>query len=688
MDPKPSRIPRKVSAEVHNTSASSSEAKMLYEDRLNVLDDFYATREGEKQEAEFQPILYNEADTLPGAPSGFFNPSENSDYKRPKLVSSCSSNNNANCFSNCSDSIWENQFPRSQIPFNSTSRTEAALCKETKMERTASSHGEGFGRVLSSYAQGARPRETLLGSLRRTTSSLSQALSSSSGSPSTFSRDSRNSSRSFDSNSCSTGVGIMQRSVEGGFVHRAETSESERNTSLLHPRPLNNFASESSNSRCRPRQLLSRLASSMSSTFSGSRISNWGHSSTRSLERANTFQQSNNASCGERPENLAQPSAIGRTVNNFSQNQSPETSEGFGFLRWRRPGPSTALQSQNFSMGQENLSPDDSENSNTSSWLSSLQSRYTLSRREGRDETAASSCILNEAREEKLPIPQRAVGAFQNSSSEQSDVVRGAAAPLFNGFPSPIAGSSTQNAAPETFQTRNTAEFREVLSNSFICLSMPCGPEHDFSDVLIAVDFVHPTRGHSEQEKQQNASTSSKDPEKLRKIQESLLLEDSDDDEEDICRICQVGARSTSSNPLLKPCNCTGSLQYVHQECIKKWLQSKINSGADLTAVITCELCKEKLQLDLEDFDVHELYRTHEQAQRNISSGLYLVLLLHLCEQRFSEIMGGTSESRTRLQFIHLARTLQQHIQDLETTDEDSEDEQDRFESRTPRSST
>lgn len=57
-----------------------------------------------------------------------------------------------------------------------------------------------------------------------------------------------------------------------------------------------------------------------------------------------------------------------------------------------------------------------------------------------------------------------------------------------------------------------------------------------------------------------------------------LLLEDSDEDEGDMCRICQMGEDS-ASNPLIQPCRCTGSLQYVHQDCIKRWLCSKISSG-------------------------------------------------------------------------------------------------------------
>ncbi|XP_068586841.1 E3 ubiquitin-protein ligase MARCHF7 isoform X2 [Cebidichthys violaceus] len=135
---------------------------------------------------------------------------------------------------------------------------------------------------------------------------------------------------------------------------------------------------------------------------------------------------------------------------------------------------------------------------------------------------------------------------------------------------------------------------------------------------------------------------SSTDQEKLRKIKERLLLEDSDEEEGDLCRICQMGQES-ASNPLIQPCRCTGSLLYVHQDCIKRWLRSKICSGTNLEAITTCELCKEKLRLDIDNFGIQELYRTHVQSEYDefISSGLYLVVLLHFCEQRFSDVLGA-----------------------------------------------
>ncbi len=126
-----------------------------------------------------------------------------------------------------------------------------------------------------------------------------------------------------------------------------------------------------------------------------------------------------------------------------------------------------------------------------------------------------------------------------------------------------------------------------------------------------------------------------------------LLLEDSDEDEGDLCRICQMGEES-ASNPLIQPCRCAGSLQYVHQECIKRWLRSKIgsgknepppsaaastktmlmcfsvrvcfSSGTNLEAITTCELCKQKLHLNIDNFDIQELYRTHMQVSPCLTS--------------------------------------------------------------------
>lgn len=85
---------------------------------------------------------------------------------------------------------------------------------------------------------------------------------------------------------------------------------------------------------------------------------------------------------------------------------------------------------------------------------------------------------------------------------------------------------------------------------------------------------------------------------------------------------------------------------------MKRWLHAKINSGSSLETITTCELCKEKLDLNLEDFDIQELYQAHANDRAEyefISSGLYLVVLLHLCEQHFSDMLGAANEANTRV---------------------------------------
>uniref|UniRef100_A0A8C5WC30 RING-type E3 ubiquitin transferase n=1 Tax=Leptobrachium leishanense TaxID=445787 RepID=A0A8C5WC30_9ANUR len=128
------------------------------------------------------------------------------------------------------------------------------------------------------------------------------------------------------------------------------------------------------------------------------------------------------------------------------------------------------------------------------------------------------------------------------------------------------------------------------------------------------------------------------DPERLKKLKESLLQEDSEE-EEDLCRICLMGG-DRAENPLISPCQCTGSLRYVHQECMKRWLLARITAGADLDTVRTCEMCKQSIQTDLDGFNLNEHYQNHQQTreQHTLEPSLYLLLLLHLYQRRYEEL--------------------------------------------------
>lgn len=67
------------------------------------------------------------------------------------------------------------------------------------------------------------------------------------------------------------------------------------------------------------------------------------------------------------------------------------------------------------------------------------------------------------------------------------------------------------------------------------------------------------------------------------------------------CRICLIGEIDEENNPLITPCKCSGSVQYIHVQCLKQWLKSKvlIKDYKYFTVIIKkkfeCEICKENL---------------------------------------------------------------------------------------------
>lgn len=70
-----------------------------------------------------------------------------------------------------------------------------------------------------------------------------------------------------------------------------------------------------------------------------------------------------------------------------------------------------------------------------------------------------------------------------------------------------------------------------------------------------------------------------------------------------ICRICYMEEDDAISNPLLNPCICSGSMKYIHFQCLRHWINSKCyskinnnNSNCSIYKIkpVECELCKTK----------------------------------------------------------------------------------------------
>lgn len=62
---------------------------------------------------------------------------------------------------------------------------------------------------------------------------------------------------------------------------------------------------------------------------------------------------------------------------------------------------------------------------------------------------------------------------------------------------------------------------------------------------------------------------------------------------EKCCRICLEEEQTSSTGILLRPCQCQGTMELIHEECLKTWLVSK-GLEADEAA---CELCKTKFRM-------------------------------------------------------------------------------------------
>ncbi|XP_060033856.1 E3 ubiquitin-protein ligase MARCHF7 isoform X4 [Erinaceus europaeus] len=632
MDSKPSRIPRRISVQ----PSTSLSARMMSGSRGSSLNDTYHSRDSSfRLDSEYQPssvsasaspyqsAWYSESEITQGARSRSQNQQRDHDSKRPKL--SCT---------NC----------------------------------TSTSAGRNIGHGLNtisdvqdrapSYSQGARPKENSVSALQLNASSTNPQMPSEHAIP--YSRDSRR--NSLRSNFSPRELDSSPNSTQPGFSYISNRDETSTIGSSVRAGSSQRSFQESSDNdgRRTTRRLLSRIASSMSSTFFPRRSSQ-DSLNTRSLSSENSYISPRILTASQSRNNST------ASTSDVSDHRVSETSQGFRFLR-RRWGLSSLSQNHGSEPDSEHLNQE-SESRSTGPWLSSsLRNRctplFSRRRREGRDESS------------RIPtsdISSRSHHIFRRESNEvvhleaQNDP-HGVAANRPHASAASSSAATGGSTSDSTHNGRNTG-LTGILPGSLFRFAVPPALGSNLTDnVMITVDIIpsgwNPSDGKSDKTK----IAPSRDPEKLQKIKESLLLEDSEEEEGDLCRICQMAAAS-SSNLLIEPCRCTGSLQYVHQECMKKWLQAKINSGSSLEAVTTCELCKQKLQLNLEDFDIHELHRAHanEQAEYEfISSGLYLVVLLHLCEQSFSDMMGNTNEpsTRVRLQRMILKKmeTITEHL--------------------------
>lgn len=70
------------------------------------------------------------------------------------------------------------------------------------------------------------------------------------------------------------------------------------------------------------------------------------------------------------------------------------------------------------------------------------------------------------------------------------------------------------------------------------------------------------------------------------------------------CRIC-LDCTNDVQNPILQICKCSGSMKYVHLDCIRKWVDNKILKVSSVNLLsfyhksLTCEVCHAQIPSDI-----------------------------------------------------------------------------------------
>jgi hypothetical protein len=75
-----------------------------------------------------------------------------------------------------------------------------------------------------------------------------------------------------------------------------------------------------------------------------------------------------------------------------------------------------------------------------------------------------------------------------------------------------------------------------------------------------------------------------------------ILTDEVQDGSQLSCRICLMEG-SSPEDPLVRPCNCKGTIEYVHLGCLRHWIQDRLDTrggehGSFHWRPMTCELCK------------------------------------------------------------------------------------------------
>ncbi|KAL4489774.1 hypothetical protein ABPG72_022414 [Tetrahymena utriculariae] len=90
------------------------------------------------------------------------------------------------------------------------------------------------------------------------------------------------------------------------------------------------------------------------------------------------------------------------------------------------------------------------------------------------------------------------------------------------------------------------------------------------------------------------------------------------------CKICLEGESTEETGQLLSPCRCNGSMQYIHEECLKTWL---VSQQVDIDTA-ACELCKMEYIMEITIGKKFQISHACQEGQISFASCLCLFILV------------------------------------------------------------
>ena len=135
------------------------------------------------------------------------------------------------------------------------------------------------------------------------------------------------------------------------------------------------------------------------------------------------------------------------------------------------------------------------------------------------------------------------------------------------------------------------------------------------------------------------------------------------------CRICLM-EDNDADNPMINPCSCIGTVRFIHVDCIRKWLKSKITTKMFNFLIVhsfknlECELCKktfpERIKFKDEIINIYEMQKPEnnyimlESISREKRENRYLYII-HLKDKQ-SIKLGRANDSDVRMTDISVSR--------------------------------